>query len=133
MFWAPRDAVRRSICHGNHDGPRSPRTALIRAKCLRARLVNGVFSATQGPRLHGTAPGGTASIASMIRFRGRAAGTASLASGLEFMSAQRMTLELRKISAGGAGHPDAAPQSARERYRTGPAPRRAWRDFVSSM
>src|SRR5258706_15735720 len=96
MSWAPRDAVRRPICLGNHAWPRSPRPALIRAKCLRTRLVNGLFSATQGPRLHGTVPGGTHGIHCVHdQVQG-----ARRASGLEFMSAQRMTLELRKISAG---------------------------------
>ena len=71
--------------------------ALIRAKCLRIRLVKALFSATQardgmarhGHRIccvHGHAQG--------------AADTASQASGLNSMSAQRMTLELRKRSAG---------------------------------
>jgi hypothetical protein len=37
------------IYRNNRDWPGSVRTALIRAKCLRIRLVNGLFSGTQAP------------------------------------------------------------------------------------
>ena len=47
---------------------------------------------------------GTRVIASVTGFHG-VAGTASQASGLKFMSAQRMMLELRKILAGVGGNP----------------------------
>ena len=74
--------------------------ALIRAKWLRIRLVNGLFRLHR-PAVASTGATGTRNIASMTVFHGRGGAiTASQASGLKFMSAQRMTLESRKPSAG---------------------------------
>ena len=82
--------------------PWSP--ALIRAKCLRIRLVNGRFSATQACGCIGQFASGIAGTGNYVHgvFRGRTgiAINRIQASGLKSMSAQRMTLEPRNPQAG---------------------------------
>jgi outer membrane protein assembly factor BamD len=89
-----RDPARSLARHGNHDWPRALRAALIPAKCLRIRLVKGLFlakraglrrEARRGHHIH------------CVHGSGRAAGTAPQASGLKFMST-RMTLAPNGLS-----------------------------------